>query len=184
MIDYCYRRKIYTITNCSLMPYSKCIHHYVREETRLFIVTLRHYIVVRKSFGVNRRREQQYGGLFLGILIPGLHLLPSPPPGACARADSIIVSQIRPSHYAPLLLRHPAFTTVYRISHYPPLRLANSSFPGRVPRVHPWGKETRGTWQDFSQRSSRRNVVIDWIHRGRLWSACKIGILMIYCSFL
>lgn len=63
---------------------------------------------------------------------------------------------------------HPAFTTVYRISHYPPLRLANSSFPGRVPRVHPWGKDTRGTRHNFSRRSSRRNAVIDRVHRGRL----------------
>lgn len=32
---------------------------------------------------------------------------PSSPRGACARADSIIVSQIRPSHYASLLLTTP-----------------------------------------------------------------------------
>ena len=66
-----------------------------------------HYNVVRNSFGVNRRREQQYGGL----VVPGdphsrgLHL--RRPSRACARADSIIVSQIRPSHRAPLLLTTP-----------------------------------------------------------------------------
>lgn len=82
---------------------------------------------------------------------------------------------------------HPAFTTVYRISHYPPLRLANSSFPKRVLRVPPWGKDTRGTRQDFSQRCSRRNAIIDWIHRDWLWSARKnwyIGTLTMYCIFL
>lgn len=41
-------------------------------------------------------------------VVPGdPHPWPTPPLRICARADSIIVSQIRPSHRAPLLLTTP-----------------------------------------------------------------------------
>jgi len=109
------------------------------------------------------RREQQYGGLFLG----------TPPEGM---RSGRFYNRFTNSSKSPRSAssHHPAFTTVYRISHYPPLRLANSSFPGRVPRVHPWGKDTRGTRQDSSQRFSRRNAVIDWVHRGWFWSGSTV----------
>lgn len=158
------------------------MHPSLRAKTRLFIVAMCHYIVVRNSFGVNRRREQQYGGLFLGIPIPGLHLHP---PRACARADSIIVSQIRPSHRAPLLLTAPRLQ-----------RCTASTI------IHPWDSQIhrfRDAYRVFIRggrmyegrdrtlpKDPRRNAVIDWVHWGRLWSARKIGYIgiSVYCRYI
>lgn len=62
-IEYCCRKK-YTITNCSLMLDSKMHSSFTRERKRPFIVAMRYYVVIRSLFGVHRRREQQYGGLY------------------------------------------------------------------------------------------------------------------------
>lgn len=118
---------------------------------------------------------------------PGLHLRPSPAPPSMRSGRFYNRFTNSPESPRSASSHHPAFTTVYRISHYPPLRLANSSFPGRVPRIHPWGKDTRGTRQDFSKRSSRRNAVIDWIHQGSALIGAQnwyIGTLTIYYIFL
>lgn len=125
---------------------------------------------------VSRQREQQYGGVAPRHSVPDT-IRPTSP-RVFARTDSIIVSQIRPSHrrfFPPQL----GFTTVYRTSHYPPLRLANSSFPGCVARVHEGrGIHTRDVAGGvLSRRRSRRNAVIDRARRGRLWSPRGIAVL-------
>lgn len=125
---------------------------------------------------VNRQREQQYRrGCSQGLR--SRHPFHS---STCIRSDRFY-NRFTNSPESPRARRffppQTGFTTVYRTSHYPPLRLANSSFPGRVARVHEGGGIHEGRRWVLSRRRSRRNAVIDRARRGRLWSPRGIGIL-------
>lgn len=130
---------------------------------------------------VNRQREQQCGGVVPRDPVPDTHSTSS---RVSARTDSIIVSQIRPSHRARPRASgassHPWGWVYNGVPHQSLSTPESRKFivsGARSACSRGW-RDTRGTSRWIvSRRRSRRNAVIDRARRGRLWSPRGIGIL-------
>lgn len=147
------------------MPYSKCIRHYARNPP----VHRRCAPLYRRTKLIRRKSPKR---ATIRRVVPGdSHSRPTPsvlPPEGMRSGRFYNRFTNSPESPRSASSHHPAFTTVYRISHYPPLRLANSSFPGRVPRAHPWGEGYTRDAPGLFLKILEETAVIDWVRRGRL----------------
>lgn len=118
---------------------------------RLFIVAMSHFVVARNSFGARTEESNNTPRVprdphppTFTTALPPPPAFSSSPSSTRARTDSIIVSQIRPSHRAPRASSHPPF-----LLPPPGLQRCTAIIHPRDSQIHrfrslPRGKDTRG----------------------------------------